>query len=57
MTSAGRRHPFSAVDVAIRESLHQELIDLRRTLSLPIVLVTHDFQEVLRFTTLFSLQV
>lgn len=41
--------PFSAVDAAVRKSLYQELIELRRVLSIPIVLVTHDFQEVLRF--------
>ena len=41
--------PFSAVDTAIRKSLYLELAELRRTFSRPIVLVTHDFQEVLRF--------
>jgi molybdate transport system ATP-binding protein len=41
--------PFSAVDVGIRKSLYAELLELRRTLAIPIVLVTHDFQEVLRF--------
>lgn len=41
--------PFSAVDAAVRRTLYRELIELRRTLSIPIVLVTHDFNEVLRF--------
>lgn len=41
--------PFSAVDATLRRALYQQLVDLRRTLPIPIVLVTHDFQEVLRF--------
>ncbi|MBN1236999.1 MAG: ABC transporter ATP-binding protein, partial [Gammaproteobacteria bacterium] len=41
--------PFSAVDAQVRLSLYRELIELRRALAIPIVLVTHDFREVLRF--------
>jgi molybdate transport system ATP-binding protein len=41
--------PFSAVDATIRKALYLELAELRRTFAPPIVLVTHDFQEVLRF--------
>ena len=37
--------PFSAVDRATRERLYQELAELRRDLSLPIILVTHDLDE------------
>ncbi|MFZ5541546.1 MAG: molybdenum ABC transporter ATP-binding protein [Pseudomonadota bacterium] len=40
--------PFSAVDQAVRQDLYQELAQLRLTLSIPIVLVTHDLQEALR---------
>jgi molybdate transport system ATP-binding protein len=41
--------PFSAVDAEVRRSLYRELVELRRALAIPIVLVTHDFREVLRF--------
>lgn len=37
--------PFSAVDQATRQTLYRELAELRRVLSLPIVLVTHDLFE------------
>ncbi|MFN0298816.1 MAG: ABC transporter ATP-binding protein [Burkholderiales bacterium] len=37
--------PFSAVDQATRQTLYRELAELRRSLSLPIVLVTHDLFE------------
>lgn len=37
--------PFSAVDQATRQTLYRELAELRRMLSLPIVLVTHDLLE------------
>jgi molybdate transport system ATP-binding protein len=40
--------PFSAVDQAVRQDLYQELAQLRLTLSIPIVLVTHDLQEAQR---------
>jgi molybdate transport system ATP-binding protein len=37
--------PFSAVDRATRELLYGEIIDLRRHLAMPVVLVTHDVNE------------
>jgi molybdate transport system ATP-binding protein len=37
--------PFSAVDQMNRQGLYRLLADLRRELSIPIVLVTHDLQE------------
>ncbi|MBK9115988.1 MAG: ABC transporter ATP-binding protein [Betaproteobacteria bacterium] len=37
--------PFSAVDRVTRQRLYRELADLRHTLALPIVLVTHDLDE------------
>jgi len=37
--------PFSAVDRVTRQKLYRELSELRRTLALPIVLVTHDLDE------------
>ncbi len=37
--------PFSAVDRATRERLYQELAELRRDLAMPVILVTHDFDE------------
>ena len=38
--------PFSAVDQQTRRKLYRELAALRRTLTIPIVLVTHDLAEV-----------
>jgi molybdate transport system ATP-binding protein len=43
--------PFAAVDRSLRRSLQSEIAGLRRTLSLPIVLVTHDFEDVVRLAT------
>lgn len=37
--------PFSAVDRMTRERLKEELASLRRSLEIPIVLVTHDLDE------------
>ncbi len=37
--------PFSAVDQVTRRKLLRQLIDLRRSLAIPIVLVTHDLEE------------
>jgi molybdate transport system ATP-binding protein len=37
--------PFSAVDRATREKLHQEVAALRSHLNMPVVLVTHDIDE------------
>ena len=40
--------PFSAVDRALRARLYAELAELRRTLSMPIILVTHDLEDAAR---------
>ena len=40
--------PFSAVDRALRAQLHRELAEIRETLAMPIVLVTHDLDEAAR---------
>lgn len=37
--------PFSAVDRATREILHNELAELREELRMPVILVTHDLEE------------
>ncbi len=37
--------PFSAVDQVTRRRLYRELNELRRSLSMPILLVTHDLEE------------
>lgn len=37
--------PFSAVDRSTRESLYQELSELRDELKMPVILVTHDIDE------------
>lgn len=37
--------PFSAVDRTTREKLYGELADLRASLNMPIILVTHDLEE------------
>lgn len=37
--------PFSAVDRATRQRLYEEIAELRRVLSMPVVLVTHDLEE------------
>lgn len=38
--------PFSAVDRETRRRLHRELARLRATLDIPMILVTHDLEEV-----------
>jgi molybdate transport system ATP-binding protein len=43
--------PFAAVDWALRESLRRELVRLQRTLSLTVVLVTHDFEDVAKLAS------
>jgi molybdate transport system ATP-binding protein len=43
--------PFAAVDRAIRRSLQNEIDSLRRSLDIPLVLVTHDFDDVVRLAT------
>jgi molybdate transport system ATP-binding protein len=40
--------PFSAVDRATRERLYREIAELRRSLDMPVVLVTHDMEEAAR---------
>jgi molybdate transport system ATP-binding protein len=37
--------PFSAVDQVTRRKLQRELVQLRRSLQIPLVLVTHDLEE------------
>lgn len=37
--------PFSAVDLATREKLYAEVIELRDQLAMPVLLVTHDLHE------------
>ncbi len=37
--------PFSAVDQVTRRRLYQELVELRRSLAIPVILVTHDLDE------------
>jgi molybdate transport system ATP-binding protein len=43
--------PFAAVDWALRESLRRELVALQRSLSLTVVLVTHDFEDVAKLAS------
>jgi len=37
--------PFSAVDQVTRRKLYRELMSLKQSLSIPIILVTHDLEE------------
>jgi molybdate transport system ATP-binding protein len=43
--------PFAAVDRAVRTRLQDEIDTLRRTLDMPLILVTHDFDDVVRLAT------
>ena len=43
--------PFAAVDRTVRRRLQDEIDALRRTLDIPLVLVTHDFEDVVRLAT------
>jgi molybdate transport system ATP-binding protein len=43
--------PFAAVDRRVRRVLQGEIDALRRTLDMPLVLVTHDFEDVVRLAT------
>jgi molybdate transport system ATP-binding protein len=43
--------PFAAVDRVVRRRLQDEIAALRRTLEVPMVLVTHDFEDVVRLAT------
>jgi molybdate transport system ATP-binding protein len=40
--------PFSAVDRVTRRKLRRELVELRRDLPMPTILVTHDLDDVVR---------
>ncbi len=37
--------PFSALDTVTRKKLREELKQIKKTLSLPVILVTHDLEE------------
>jgi len=43
--------PLAAVDRSVRRSLQNEIDELRRTLDIPVVIVTHDFEDVVRLAT------
>ena len=43
--------PFAAVDRAVRRHLQEEIDQIRRTLDIPLILVTHDFDDVVRLAT------
>ena len=43
--------PFAAVDRSVRRRLQYEIDSLRRTLDMPLILVTHDFDDVVRLAT------
>jgi molybdate transport system ATP-binding protein len=43
--------PFAAVDRRLRRSLQAEIEGIRRAIDIPIVLVTHDFEDVVRLAT------
>jgi molybdate transport system ATP-binding protein len=43
--------PFAAVDRAMRRRLHQELDEISARVRVPTLLVTHDFQDVVRLAT------
>ena len=43
--------PFAAVDRPVRRRLQDEIDALRRTLDIPLILVTHDFDDVVRLAT------
>lgn len=43
--------PFAAVDRSVRKRLQGEVESVRRTLDMPLVLVTHDFEDVVRLAT------
>ena len=43
--------PFAASDRSLRAQLHDELDEIRRRTRVPVLLVTHDFQDVVRLAT------
>jgi molybdate transport system ATP-binding protein len=43
--------PLAALDRTVRRHLQNEIDELRRTLDIPVVIVTHDFEDVVRLAT------
>jgi molybdate transport system ATP-binding protein len=43
--------PFAATDRGVRRRLQDEIDSVRRTLNIPTILVTHDFDDVVRLAT------
>jgi molybdate transport system ATP-binding protein len=43
--------PFAAVDRRVRRALQNQIDGLRKNLDMPLVLVTHDFEDVVRLAT------
>jgi molybdate transport system ATP-binding protein len=43
--------PFAAVDRRVRRTLQNEIDSIRKNLDIPLVLVTHDFEDVVRLAT------
>jgi molybdate transport system ATP-binding protein len=43
--------PFAAVDRSVRRRLQDEIDGLRQQLDMPLILVTHDFDDVVRLST------
>jgi molybdate transport system ATP-binding protein len=43
--------PFAAVDRTVRRRLQNEIDQIRRSLDIPLILVTHDFDDVVRLAT------
>ena len=43
--------PFGAIDPALRSRLHRALDEVRRQVNVPVLLVTHDFRDVVRLAT------
>jgi molybdate transport system ATP-binding protein len=43
--------PFAAVDRSLRRALQSEIDGIRRAVDIPIVLVTHDYEDVVRLAT------
>jgi molybdate transport system ATP-binding protein len=41
--------PFSALDMTLRQRMRQELADLQSRLDIPMVLITHDLDDVAMF--------
>jgi molybdate transport system ATP-binding protein len=42
--------PFAALDRGVRKLLYRELAELRRAVAIPVILVTHDLDEVMRLS-------